>query len=207
MLQAEALGTCFHLSSGSLGNFCTVPRLRSWSQRSRSTVTLKLLFSFLLLCFVLCFVVASPRGFASSFGVWEWESRRGAFCCLVSQLGDFRMVGVARLMLRAVRLICLKPDWLVCTSSVPVHHLSFLRYDSFAPLQAKASMLHDKTQYCLCDGRWSKCKMVRFCGSHCSMPPPWLHCVIGNGAIKFNDNELVQDSEHAIYRHNLALLA
>ena len=44
-------------------------------------------------------------------------------------------VGVACSILRAVRPICSKPDCLVCTSSVRVHHLSFLRCDSFAPLQ------------------------------------------------------------------------
>ena len=43
------------------------------------SVMLVVLFLLFLLHFVLCFVVASPRGFASSFGVWEWESRRGAF--------------------------------------------------------------------------------------------------------------------------------
>ena len=40
---------------------------------------LVVLFLLFLLRFVLCFVVASPRGFAGSFGVWEWESRGGAF--------------------------------------------------------------------------------------------------------------------------------
>ena len=67
------------------------------------------------------------------------------FVVVMSQRGDFRMVVVARSALRAVRLICLMPNWLVCMLSVLVHCLSFLRYDSFAPLQSgkqRASLLN-----------------------------------------------------------------
>ena len=56
-------------------------------------------------------------------------------CDLQWRHGNFRVVGVARSTLRAVRLIRSNPDWLVHALSVPVHCLSFLHYDSCAPLQ------------------------------------------------------------------------
>ena len=61
-----------------------------------------------------------------------------SFCCFACRsVVIFRMVGVACVVLRAVRLIC----WMVRSLSVVFHRLFSMRYDSSAPLQG-AGMLH-----------------------------------------------------------------
>ena len=60
------------------------------------------------------------------------------FVVLMSWHGNFRIAGVARSLLRAVWLICSKPDWVgVCAVGLG-HRLSFLRYESFTLLQFTA---------------------------------------------------------------------
>ena len=68
------------------------------------------------------------------------------FVVLMSQRGVFRMVSVACSSLRAVWLICFQPEWVgVCAVGLGHHRLSFLRHDSFAPLQiVNASLLANK---------------------------------------------------------------
>ena len=64
---------------------------------------------------------------------------------LMSQRGVFRMVSVACSSLRIVQLICFQPEWVgVCAVGLG-HRLSFLRCDSFAPLQiVNTSLLANK---------------------------------------------------------------
>ena len=68
------------------------------------------------------------RSFTSSFGVWEWESRRGTFCCF--RVAEWQFLDGQCCVRDAwgcvANLLDTYPIGLVCSSSVVVYHMYFL---------------------------------------------------------------------------------